>query len=86
MPWTGLKEDLSDLLLELENCDPLAQFSSVAQSCLTLCDPMDCSTPGFTVPHQLLELRLMSIELVILWLLVHNPGGQEDCLESPMSV
>ena len=23
------------------------QFSSVAQSCLTLCDPMDCSTPGF---------------------------------------
>ena len=24
-----------------------AQFSSVAQSCLTLCDPMDCSMPGF---------------------------------------
>ena len=32
-----------------------AQFSSVAQSCLTLCDPMDCSTPGFPVHHQLLE-------------------------------
>ena len=31
------------------------QFSSVAQSCLTLCDPMDCSIPGFTVHHQLLE-------------------------------
>ena len=31
------------------------QFSSVAQSCLTLCDPMDCSTPGFPVHHQLLE-------------------------------
>ena len=30
-------------------------FSSVAQSCLTLCDPMDCSTPGFPVHHQLLE-------------------------------
>ena len=28
------------------------QFSSVAQSCLTLCDPMDCSTPGFPVHHQ----------------------------------
>ena len=26
------------------------QFSSVAQSCQTLCDPMDCSTPGFPVP------------------------------------
>ena len=31
------------------------QFSSVAQSCLTLCDPMDCSTPGLPVHHQLLE-------------------------------
>ena len=31
------------------------QFSTVAQSCLTLCDPMDCSIPGFTVHHQLLE-------------------------------
>ena len=26
------------------------QFSSVAQSCLTLCDPLDCSIPGFPVP------------------------------------
>ena len=32
------------------------QFSSVNQSCLTLCDPMDCSTPGFPVHQQLLEL------------------------------
>ena len=31
------------------------QFSSVAQSCLTLCDPMDCSRPGLPVHHQLLE-------------------------------
>jgi len=30
-------------------------FSSVAQSCLTLCNPMDCSTPGFPVHNQLLE-------------------------------
>ena len=34
----------------------LSQFSSVAQSCLTLCDPTDCGTPGFPVHHQLLEL------------------------------
>ena len=32
------------------------QFSSVAQSCPTLCDPTDCSIPGFPVLHQLLEL------------------------------
>ena len=31
------------------------QFSSAAQSCPTLCDPMDCSTPGFPVHSQLLE-------------------------------
>ena len=30
------------------------QFSSVTQSCPTLCDPMDCSMPGFPVHHQLL--------------------------------
>ena len=30
-------------------------FSSVAQSCPTLCDPMDCSMPGFPVHHQLSE-------------------------------
>ena len=32
------------------------KFSSVAQLCPTLCDAMDCSTPGFLVHHQLLEL------------------------------
>ena len=31
------------------------QFCSVTQSCLTLCDPMDCSRPGFPVHHQLPE-------------------------------
>ena len=40
-------------------------FSSVAQSCLTFCNPMDCSTPGFPVHHQLPELKLMSIESVM---------------------
>ena len=34
----------------------LAQFNPVAQSCPTLCNPMDCSTPGFPVHHQLPEL------------------------------
>ena len=31
------------------------EFSSVTQSCLTLCDPMDYSMPGFPVHHQLPE-------------------------------
>ena len=37
-------------------CCLLPQFNSVTQSCPTLCDPMECSTPGFPVHHQLLEL------------------------------
>ena len=42
------------------------QFSSVTQSCLTLCNPIDCKTPGYPVHHQLLELaKLMSIESVM---------------------
>ena len=42
------------------------QFSSVTQSCPTLCDPMDCSTPGLPVHHQLQSsLKLMSIESVM---------------------
>ena len=34
---------------------PQSQFSLVAQSCPTLCDPMDCSMPGFPIHHQLPE-------------------------------
>ena len=41
-------------------------FSSVAQLCLTICDPVDCSMPGFPVHHQLWSLiKLMSIESVM---------------------
>ena len=38
------------------NLDLYYQFSSVAQWCPTLCNPMDCSTPGFPVYRQLPEL------------------------------
>ena len=38
-----------------KRCTHDNQFSSVAQSCPTLCNPMGCSTPGFLVNHQLLE-------------------------------
>ena len=42
------------------------QFSSVAQSCPTLCYPMDCSTPGLPVHHQLQSLlKLMSMQSVM---------------------
>ena len=40
------------------------QFSSVAQSCLTLCDPMNHSTPGFPVHHQLPEFTQTHVHRV----------------------
>ena len=59
--WKILKEmGISDHLTCLRKiCMQIRkeQFSSVTQLCLTLCDHMDCSTPGFPVLHQLLELH-----------------------------
>ena len=40
------------------------QFNSVAQSCPTLCDPMNCSTPGLPVPHQLPEFTQTHVHRV----------------------
>ena len=39
-------------------------FSSVIQSCPTLCDPMDCSMPGFPVQHQIQELAQTHVHRV----------------------
>ena len=50
---------------EWSNCSRESQaqgpssVSSVAQSFRTLCDPMNCSTPGLPVHHELLEFRFM---------------------------
>ena len=40
------------------------QFSLVPQSCPTLCNPMDCSTPGFLVHHQLPEFTQTHVHQV----------------------
>ena len=45
-------------------CENSIQFSSVAQSCLTLCDPMDCSKPGLPVHHQLPEFTQTHVHWV----------------------
>ena len=41
-----------------------AQFSSAAQSCPTLCDPINCSTPGLPVHHQLPEFTQTHVHRV----------------------
>ena len=51
------------------------QFSSVAQSCLTLCDPTDCSMPGFPVHHQLLELIQTYVHRVCDAIQPSHPGS-----------
>jgi len=52
VPWLS---DWNTLVAHLMVDIGSVQFSSVAQSCPTLCDPMNCSTPGLPVHHQLLE-------------------------------
>ena len=42
------------------------QFSSVAQSCPALCHPMDCSTPGLPVHHQLPEFTQTHVHLSVM--------------------
>ena len=44
--------------------EPQELLSSVAQLCLTLCHPMDCSMPGLPVHHQLLELAQTHVHWV----------------------
>ena len=45
-------------------CSDSVQFSSVAQSCPTLCDPMNCSMPGLPVHHQLPEFTQTHVQRV----------------------
>ena len=66
--WTFLQRRHTDdqqtheNMLNIANCS--VQFSSVAQSCLTLCDPMNCSTPGLPVHHQLPEFTQTHVHRV----------------------
>ena len=57
-------------MLIWKNGGNMIQFSSVTQACLTLCDPMNLSTPGLPVHHQLPEstqtMSVMSSNCLIL--------------------
>ena len=58
--WLKLFWSLADLLSQFSS----VQFSSVTQSCLTLCNPMDCSTPGLPIYHQLPEFTQTHVHWV----------------------
>ena len=61
--WAFVCWKIFDHIFNFRICDSV-QFSSVAQSCLTLCNPMDCSTPGLPVHHQLPDLAQTDVHLV----------------------
>ena len=48
----------------IPRCNLANIYSSVAQLCLTLCNPMDCSMPGFPVSRQLPELAQTQVHKV----------------------
>ena len=52
------------LVSDIHQHESAIQFSSVTQSCPTLCDPMNRSTPGLPVHHQLLEFTQTHIHRV----------------------
>ena len=51
----GLKINIQKTKIMAPRLISSVLFSSVAQLCTTLCDPMSCSMPGLPVHHQLLE-------------------------------
>ena len=64
----GLEETQARIKIARRNINNLryadVQFSSVTQSCLTLCDPMNCSTPGLPVHHHLPEFTQTHVHRV----------------------
>ena len=80
IPVTSNSADLEGLVLKTKNASTRGhiishlnwklrflltfQFSSVTQSCPTLCDPMDCSTPGLPVHHQFPEFTQTHVHRV----------------------
>ena len=61
---TAVSLSFSDLIFIRVPLSCTYQFSSVAQSCPTLCNPMDCSTPGLPVHHQLPEFTQTHVHWV----------------------
>ena len=64
-PWGGKESDMTGQLKNNRYL-PNVCYCSVAQSCLTLWDPMDCSTPGLPVPHHLLEFAQVHVHCIVM--------------------
>ena len=79
----GLKLTIQKTKIMASGPISLVQFSSVAQSCPTLFNPIDCSIPGFPVRHQLPAfIKLMSIESVMPSIISTSVVPFSYCLQS----
>ena len=59
--WMKVRDIVQEVVIKTIK---LVQFSSVAQLCPTLCNPMNCSTPGLPAHHQLLEFTQTHVHRV----------------------
>ena len=64
VPWLGIKPRPLHWECTVFTTGPPVQFSSGGPSCPTFCDPMDCSTPGLPVYHQLPEFTQTHVHWV----------------------
>ena len=65
LSWTFIAFIMRQIMVFLLSTPHLCSCCLVIKSCPTLCDPMDCSTPGLPVLHHESLLKLMSTELVM---------------------
>ena len=63
-PWRGNFPVIPSCSCSLDSAEVGGRCCSVTQSCPTLCNPTDCSTPGLPVHHQLLELAQTHVHRV----------------------
>ena len=64
--WRAIVHEVTKSWTQLSNKERMysVQFSSVTQSCPTLCDPLDCSTPGLPIHHPLSEFTQTHVHWV----------------------
>ena len=70
----GTRDQIANIHWITEKARKQVQFSSVAQSCRTLCDPMNRSTPGLPVHHHLLEITQTHVHRVCDAIQPSHPG------------
>ena len=58
-------------------------FSSLAQSCPTLCNPVDCSVPGLPVHQQLLEFTILPLQSTYFSVFCLEQGSEHPCAPHP---